>query len=126
ARSQILLSNWLRIPTLLMEDYEYSQFPPMIRPTWALAPTVIPDNSLCCKNGHVRKYPGIKEHVYAWQLNPDPEILKKLGSLGSDRKRRRNHEPRGCGLGRPGLQHLSRNHWSGGPQPQGGRPFGPG
>jgi predicted glycosyltransferase len=34
ARSQILLSNALRIPTILIEDYEHSQFPRTMRPTW--------------------------------------------------------------------------------------------
>ena len=34
SRSQILLSNLLRIPTILIADYEHSQFPRMMRPTW--------------------------------------------------------------------------------------------
>ena len=46
ARSQLLVSNWLRIPTVLMEDYEYCEFPPMMRPSWVLMPEVIPDSSL--------------------------------------------------------------------------------
>jgi hypothetical protein len=84
ARSQILLSNWLGIPTILIEDYEYSQFPPMMRPGWVMAPDVIPDASLCCKNGRIRKYPGIKEDVYAWKLSPDGNVLKELGVAESD------------------------------------------
>ena len=43
ARSQILLSNLLRIPTILIEDYEHSQFPRIMRPTWIMSPDVIPD-----------------------------------------------------------------------------------
>ena len=38
ARSQLLLANWLRMPTLLIEDYEYCRFPFMMRPTWVMAP----------------------------------------------------------------------------------------
>ena len=84
ARSQLLLSNWLGIPTLLLEDYEHAMFPPMMHPTWVMAPTVIPDAALCGKNGHIRKYPGIKEDVYAWKLNPDSEVLAQLQLDESD------------------------------------------
>lgn len=84
SRAQILLSNFLQVPTLLIEDYEYSQFPPLMRPTWIMAPEVIPNSSLRGKNGHVRKYPGIKEDVYAWKLNPDSRPLRELGIGESD------------------------------------------
>ncbi len=84
ARSQILLSNLLRIPTILIEDYEHSRFPRMMRPTWIMAPGMIPDESLCLKNGHVRRYSGIKEDVYVWKLVPDPSVLAELGLSDSD------------------------------------------
>jgi len=84
ARSQILLSNLLRIPTILIEDYEHSQFPRIMRPTWIMAPDVIPDESLCLKNGHIRKYSGIKEDVYVWKLVPDPSVLGELGISDSN------------------------------------------
>ena len=84
ARAQILLSNCLRIPTLLIEDYEYAQFPPMMRPRWLMAPSVIPDAMLLHKNCKILKYPGIKEDVYAWKLKPDPGLLKELGLCESD------------------------------------------
>jgi predicted glycosyltransferase len=84
ARSQLILSNWLRIPSVLIEDYEYCQFPLMMKPTWLMAPDVIPDAALCLTNGKVRKYPGIKEDVYAWKFRPDPGALKELGLSESD------------------------------------------
>jgi len=84
ARSQLILSNWLRIPSVLIEDYEFCQFPLMMKPTWLMAPEVIPDDALCLVNGKVRKYPGIKEDVYAWKLHPDPAALKDLGITDSD------------------------------------------
>jgi predicted glycosyltransferase len=84
ARSQLLLCNCLRLPSVLIEDYEYCQFPPMMKPTWLMAPEVIPDSSLCVKNGHLRKYPGIKEDVYAWKLKPDRHFLAELGIGESD------------------------------------------
>jgi predicted glycosyltransferase len=84
ARSQLLLSNWLRIPTILIEDYEYSQFTRMMRPTWIMAPDMIPDDALCGSNGQIRKYSGIKEDVYVWKLVPDPSLLRELGLADSD------------------------------------------
>lgn len=79
ARSQLLAANWLRIPSLLIEDYEYCRFPVGMRPTWVLAPEVIPDSALRSVARVVLKYPGIKEDVYAWKLQPDPALLKTLG-----------------------------------------------
>ncbi|MCF7762180.1 MAG: DUF354 domain-containing protein [Verrucomicrobia bacterium] len=84
ARSQLLLGTWLRIPTVLVEDYEYCQFPIMMRPSWLVAPTVIPNSVLPVKNGRVRKYSGIKEDVYAWKLRPDPGVLRNLGLSEAD------------------------------------------
>lgn len=84
ARSQILLSNLLGIPTILIADYEHSRFPPMMRPTWLMAPDAISDQSLCLKNGHIRKYSGLKEDVYAWKLEPDPTLLSELGTSNAD------------------------------------------
>jgi uncharacterized protein len=84
ARSQLFLSNCLRIPTILIEDYEYCEFPVTMRPSWIIAPSVIPDAALPCRNGHVRKYEGIKEDVYAWKLRPDATLLQELGLSASD------------------------------------------
>jgi len=38
ARSQMLLSNLLRIPTVLIDDYEYSVYPPLVVPQWMIIP----------------------------------------------------------------------------------------
>jgi predicted glycosyltransferase len=84
SRSQLLLSNWLGIPTVLIEDYEYARFPRMMRPTWVIAPDVIPDHALGCRNDHIRRYSGIKEDVYAWKFAPDPNLLAELGLSDSD------------------------------------------
>lgn len=84
ARSQILLSNALGIPTILIADYEHSQFPRMMRPTWIMAPSMIPHESLCLKSGSVRRYSGIKEDVYVWKLVPDSNVLRDLGLSESD------------------------------------------
>lgn len=79
SRSQILLSNWLGISTVLIEDYEYCSFPIMMRPSWVMAPNVIPTQMLPSRNGNIRQYDGIKEDVYAWKLSPDKDLLVELG-----------------------------------------------
>jgi len=79
ARSQIVISNFLQIPTLLFADYEFAEYPPLMRPTWEMAPSVIPDEALCCDRHHIKKYPGIKEDVYAWKFKPDAVLLRNLG-----------------------------------------------
>jgi predicted glycosyltransferase len=79
ARSQIVISNLLRIPTLLFADYEFAEYPPLMRPTWEMVPSVIPDEALCCDQHHIKKYPGIKEDVYAWKFEPDAALLQSLG-----------------------------------------------
>ena len=83
SRSQLLLGTWLRIPTLLMDDYEYSH-QRLMWPSWVLVPSVIPDAALSYNKNRLRKYPGIKEDVYAWKLKPDASVLKELGIAESD------------------------------------------
>jgi len=63
ARSQLLLCNCLRLRRSWIEDYD-TAVPSMMKPTGSW-PRSDPDSSLCVKNGHLRKYPGIKEDVYA-------------------------------------------------------------
>lgn len=83
SRSQLVLGTWLRIPTLLLDDYEHSH-QRLMWPTWVLAPSVIPDSALSYNKSRLRKYPGIKEDVYAWKLKPDAGILEDLGIVESE------------------------------------------
>ena len=84
ARSQIIICNLLRIPTVLMADYEFAQYPPLMRPTWEMVPEVIPDEALCCEPDRIRKYPGIKEDVYVSRMRRDPGFLGALGVAPED------------------------------------------
>jgi predicted glycosyltransferase len=81
ARSQMLLSRGLGIPVVLIEDYEFCKFPMGMRPDWLLVPNVIPGQALTSivKPDRLRGYPGLKEDVYAWKLNPQPGVLKDFG-----------------------------------------------
>lgn len=79
ARSQILISNLLRIPTVLVMDYEHARLVPMARPRWLIVPDVIHPGEKGGSTRRVRYYPGIKEDVYAGELHPDPGIFRELG-----------------------------------------------
>lgn len=78
ARSQIILCNLLGIPTILLADYEFAKYPPLMRPTWEMVPEVIPNEALYCPPERVRKYPGIKEDVYVARFKPDDSIYREL------------------------------------------------
>jgi len=81
SRAQMIACNLLRIPTILIADYEHAQTPPFMRPKWELAPESIPEGTLHCRDGYSRKYSGIKEDVYAWTLVPEHSVYQELGWL---------------------------------------------
>lgn len=80
SRAQLLVCRLLRIPSVLIDDYEHSRYLPLMTPTWSLLPEAIPDGDFCrCHPDRVRKYPGLKEDVYASRLHPDAAVLAELG-----------------------------------------------
>lgn len=84
SRSQIILANILRIPSLLIEDYEYAKFPPLMRPRWRMIPEIIPHDSVVAEQSCVLTYPGIKEDVYVPLFIPDSGIFAELGVAETD------------------------------------------
>lgn len=79
SRAQLMLAGSLRIPSLLIDDYEHSRYPLTMKPDWMLVPQVIPPETLPVKADRVRTYPGIKEDVYASGLLPDASVIEELG-----------------------------------------------
>jgi predicted glycosyltransferase len=80
SRSQILLCNLLRIPTVMVMDYEFAQTPWLLQPRWEIVPRVLLAADLQCKHPErVRAYVGIKEDVYAPEFKPDPALALQLG-----------------------------------------------
>lgn len=75
SRSQLILSDLLGIPSLLIMDYEYSAH---IEPTWLMLPEVIPASSINFNPDRILRYPGIKEDVYVPAFCPDPAIIEDL------------------------------------------------
>lgn len=84
ARSQILLCNLLRIPTVLLADYEHARILPFLRPTWLYVPEVIPMEGLVNNAKAIRQYPGIKEDVYVPRFRPSGKLKAEL-NLDSDK-----------------------------------------
>lgn len=82
ARSQILLTNLCRKPTILISDYEFSQTPLLMTPRWEIVPNSLPTQGVHSNEQRVRKYSGIKEDVYAPEFRPDPGMLEELGLNG--------------------------------------------
>ncbi len=79
SRSQILLCNLLRIPTIAIDDYEHGKSIPFARPKWLMMPDALTDSELAGATTLRRYYHGIKEDVYVPEFQPDPSILDELG-----------------------------------------------
>jgi uncharacterized protein len=85
SRAQILLCNLLRIPTVMIMDYEFAQTPLLLRPRWEIVPEVLFNESLHCRNRErIRTYQGIKEDVYAPEFKSDPSLRGELHLNGDD------------------------------------------
>jgi uncharacterized protein len=83
SRSQLMVCAALRIPSLLIIDYECATRLRLANPTWFMCPEVIPASAFECDPKRVLKYPGIKEDVYVPRFVPDSRIRPQLG-LGDD------------------------------------------
>jgi hypothetical protein len=79
SRSQLIAATVARIPSLIIEDYEFSRFLPGPSPKWVMVPELIPDSSVQFQRSKLLKYPGIKEDVYVPLFKPDPSIRTQLG-----------------------------------------------
>lgn len=80
SRSQIFLCNLLRIPTVMIMDYEHARTPLLLRPRWEIVPLALSDERLQCSSPErILTYEGIKEDVYAGEFEPNPAIATTLG-----------------------------------------------
>jgi predicted glycosyltransferase len=84
SRSQLLVANLLRIPSVTIADYEFARIWMLVHPTWVITPEIIADSTIHARKDHILKYPGIKEDVYVPRFNPDPSVLAKFGVDGKD------------------------------------------
>src|SRR5579862_978097 len=79
SRAQLLISKAMRIPTIMLHDYEHSTKTGFIESDWVMMPDVIPNAAMSKKTDRVLRYPGLKEDVYVQRFRPDPSILSHLG-----------------------------------------------
>jgi uncharacterized protein len=79
SRSQLVVANLLRIPSVTIADYEFAKIWMLVRPTWVITPEIIPSENVHCSKARLLKYPGIKEDVYVPRFKPDSSILASLG-----------------------------------------------
>jgi predicted glycosyltransferase len=79
SRSKEVLGRVLGIPTVSMNDYEYSAMIPLAPPRWGIVPDAISAEESGCHLGRLRQYRGIKEDVYAPDFKPDESLLDELG-----------------------------------------------
>lgn len=79
SRTQLLLATILRIPNIMIIDYEHAKALAFFHPTAVLVPDIVFNNTFTHHNSQVHKYPGIKEDVYVPSFKPDPHIKEILG-----------------------------------------------
>jgi predicted glycosyltransferase len=84
SRSQFLLANLARIPTVLAVDYEHSKTIRPARPRWMIVPEALSGEKLLVKGARRCYYRGIKEDVYAPEFEPDPSLPAELGFQPED------------------------------------------
>jgi uncharacterized protein len=78
SRAQLLLSSLVRLPSIVIIDYEFVKGLGFVRPSWVMVPDVIPDSAIK-ERTHLLKYPGIKEDVYVPSFKPDLSLRAQLG-----------------------------------------------
>ena len=79
SRAQLIAAKMLGIPSVLIFDYEFAKGIPLVKPSWGIAPEVIPMTEFRLEKDSILRYPGIKEDVYIPGFKPDPSIMDELG-----------------------------------------------
>ncbi len=79
SRSLVILSSILRIPNILLFDYEHAKILPFFRADLGIAPEAItsPELARSFKKG-IKGFSGLKEDVYVASFKPDHSIRKFL------------------------------------------------
>lgn len=84
SRTQQLLSFLLRIPNIIIFDYEHSTALMMFQPTNVIIPEIVAKGGIKFTKSHIDSYPGIKEDVYVPSFKPDLELRAMLGLSDDD------------------------------------------
>jgi uncharacterized protein len=86
SRAMMLAANILKIPSVMLMDYEFTKGLPLqiAKPVLSIFPEVVLMNGTFTKNQRVASYPGIKEDVYVPFFKPDSSIKDEL-KLGDNK-----------------------------------------
>jgi len=84
SRSQILASKLMRIPSVLIADYEHSKGLKVLHPDFLIVPEVVKNAESSRHSSVTFAYPGIKEDVYVPDFVPSAKCLEELGINTSD------------------------------------------
>lgn len=84
SRSQILASKLTGVKSLEAFDYEYAKGLPLMKPSKAIVPEVLPANKIKMDTADLLRYPGIKEDVYIEDFQPDISVLETLGIAANE------------------------------------------
>jgi len=79
SRSQLIAAFLIRVPSVVIFDYEHATAVGVIQPTWVMAPEAIPQGVTYTLRERSLRYPGIKEDVYVASFQPDPSLRRGLG-----------------------------------------------
>ncbi|MEN8142958.1 MAG: DUF354 domain-containing protein [Thermodesulfobacteriota bacterium] len=84
SRCQQVLATLLRIPNIMIFDYEHSTALVTFHPTCVVVPEIVARNGTKFSKSHMESYPGIKEDVYVPSFKPDKSLRGKLGVNDDD------------------------------------------
>lgn len=74
----------MRIPTVLIYDYEFTAGVGFFHPDWIFSPECIPSPTEFETRNRLLKYPGLKEDVYIRNFHPDNSLRTQLGLAPKD------------------------------------------
>jgi uncharacterized protein len=84
SRSQVLTAYLLRIPTLVMYDYEFTNNRLYAYSTWHMTPQYVASVKDVEATTRMLKYPGLKEDVYVPRFCPNSNLRAQLGIAPND------------------------------------------
>jgi uncharacterized protein len=85
SRAQLAACWLLRVPSIVIMDYEFARGLQVIRPGWVMCPEVVAEGAIhAYRKNRLLTYPGIKEDVYVPRFTPDAGLLAGLGLDPSD------------------------------------------
>lgn len=84
SRTQQIVSYLLRIPNIIIYDYEHATKLLVFHPTDVIVPEIVAKEGVKYTKSRIHSYPGIKEDVYVPGFKPDLHLRKELGLGDND------------------------------------------